>query len=310
MNAEILVLCPFGLDEGLVSKAAELSGNRSVRVLIPAGQQEQAMAVGAAVIHMLETDSAVADEALFARWLAEKIRIWGSRIVLAPATVVMRNLMPMLAWQLKAGLTADCTQLQLEADALLQTRPAFGNSLMATIRSMSDIQMATVRPGTFRPAGRACLEAVLITEAYRPEEERVKQTACIPFEQGMPLGQARIVVAGGLGVGSAAGFQKLEHAAQLLGAAIGASRAAVDAGFAPYRCQIGMTGATVCPKLYIAVGISGAVQHLAGMSGAEKVIAVNSDPKAPIFDYADYGIVGDWEEVIAELIRILKEEPL
>ena len=109
------------------------------------------------------------------------------------------------------------------------------------------------------------------------------------------------------GVGSKAGFEKLEALAKKLGGSLGASRTAVEAGLVPYRCQVGMTGITVCPKLYIAVGISGAVQHLAGMSGSGKVVAINSDPKAPIFDYADYGIVGDWEAVVDKL---LKEENL
>ena len=125
------------------------------------------------------------------------------------------------------------------------------------------------------------------------------------FIHGKPLSQAQIVVAGGLGVGSKEGFQKLSQLAKEIGAGLGASRMAVDAGFAPYSCQVGMTGVAVCPDLYIAVGISGAVQHLAGMSGSRTVSAINSDPKAPIFDYADYGIVGDWETSINNLLEEL-----
>ena len=115
-----------------------------------------------------------------------------------------------------------------------------------------------------------------------------------------------MIVAGGLGVGSKEGFEKLNQLAECLGGAVAASRAAVDAGFAPYRCQVGITGATVCPEIYIAVGISGAVQHLSGMSGAGKIIAINHDPKAPIFDYADYGIVAPWEQVLDKLLEELK----
>ena len=214
--------------------------------------------------------------------------------------------MPMLAWQLDAGLTADCTALRMEGEQLIQTRPAFGNSLMADIRSLSEIQMATVRPGTFRPEKQAAKTPDVQTITYTPDE-RVKLHSFGSFAQGKPLSQAEIIVAGGMGVGSKAGFEKLEALAKKLGGSLGASRTAVEAGFAPYRCQVGMTGITVCPKLYLAVGISGAVQHLAGMSGSGKVVAINSDPKAPIFDYADYGIVGDWKAVVDKL---LKEENL
>lgn len=302
MSQEILVLCPFGVDAGLLSKAAELSGG-NVRALVPENDREEAARYGASAIHTL-LENKIADEAAFADFLAEKIKLWGSRIVLAPATIQMRNIMPLLAWKLDAGLTADCTALEMNGDDLMQTRPAFGNSLMATIKSLSEIQMATVRSGTYRAAERPVKDPRVIPEEYAGAE-KVTEISFEGFSQGKPLSQAEIIVAGGMGVGSKEGFRKLEQLAAKLGAGLGASRTAVDAGFAPFRCQIGMTGVTVCPKLYIAVGISGAVQHLAGMSGSGKVIAINSDPKAPIFDYADYGIVGDWETVID---AFLKEE--
>lgn len=298
---EILVLCPFGLDKGLLSQAAKLSEGR-VRVLVPEGTVETAKKYGARYIHTMP-QTQIADEAAFADFLAGKIKQWGSRIILAPATVPMRNVMPMLAWKLDAGLTADCTALEMQGENLIQTRPAFGNSLMASICSLSPIQMATVRPGTFRPEEHTDSNAEEIPETYETGKEKIRHLSFAEFAQGKPLAQAEIIVAGGMGVGSKEGFQKLERLARKLGAGLAASRTAVDAGFAPYRCQVGMTGVTVCPRVYIAVGISGAVQHLAGMSGSEKVIAINSDPKAPIFDYADYGIVGDWEEIIDLLLK-------
>lgn len=301
---EILVLCPYGVDGGLLSKGAELAcGN--LRALIPKGAETQAARYGAKRIHTIE--NIPADEAVFAQWLAMKIRNWGSKIILAPATIQMRNIFSMLAFRLNAGLTADCTALEMEGNDLLQTRPAFGNSLMATIRCLSGIQMATVRPGTFRPEEREAEPVEIHRETCTSEAEAVRILSFADFFEGKPLPQAEIIVAGGLGVGSKEGFQKLSRLAEKLGAGLAASRTAVDAGFAPFRCQVGMTGVTVCPRLYIAVGISGAVQHLAGMSGSEKVIAINSDPKARIFDYADYGIVGDWEEIIDKL---LEEESL
>ena len=302
MNQEILVLCPFGVDAGLISKATELSGG-NVRVLVPAHEQKQASLYGAAKIHTLK-ECQTADEAAFADFLAEKIKGWGSRIVLAPATIQMRNIMPLLAWKLNAGLTADCTALDMDGESLIQTRPAFGNSLMATIRALSEIQMATVRPGTFRPVETSVEAPEMIPETYTAKEA-VRSRDFAEFTQGKPLSQADIIVAGGMGVGSKEGFAKLAQLAEKLGAGLGASRTAVDAGFVPYRCQIGMTGITVCPRLFIAVGISGAVQHLAGMSGSETVIAINNDLKAPIFDYADYGIVGDWETIIDQFLEEL-----
>ncbi len=299
--SEILVLCPFGLDTGLLSEA--VSWGVPARVLVPMGQQKKAAEYGANIIHILKNPT-VTDEAVFADFLAQKITQWGSSVILAPATVQMRNIMPLLAWKLKAGLTADCTALHWEGSQLLQTRPAFGNSLMATICSLSPIQMATVRSGTFRSLPRPVTDPTVYEEQFT-EKEAIRSLGFEPFPTGKPLGQATVILAGGMGIGSKEGFEKLAALAHRLGAGLGATRTAVDAGYAPFRCQIGMTGVTVCPKLYIAVGISGAVQHLAGMSGAEKVIAVNSDPKAPIFDYADYGIIGDWETVINQLMEEL-----
>ena len=301
---EMLVLCPFEMDSGLLSEAARLSGG-NLRALVPEGKGVTAGESGAAHILTLNPEE-IPEEGEFAAFLAENIRAWGSRIILAPATVRMRNLMPMLAWHLKAGLTADCTALRLENGRLIQTRPAFGNSLMADIRSLSDIQMATVRPGTFRPEKRPVGNPIVERLTFVPSN-RVRLLDFTPFPEGKPLSQAEIIVAGGMGVGSREGFAKLEKLAKKLGAGLGASRTAVGAGFAPYSCQVGMTGVTVCPKLYLAFGISGTVQHLAGMSGSGIVVAVNRDPKAPIFDYADYGIVGDWE-VIAD--QLLEEENL
>ena len=301
MSVNITVLCPFGLDAGLVSRAAELG---CVRVLVPHGAAEEAAKYGAEKIHTLPDSFRCADEAAFALWLQERLTVWGDEIVLAPATVQMRSILPMTAWHLQAGLTADCTALSLADGRLLQTRPAFGNSLMADIETLSPIQMATVRPGTFRPV-KTPKKAAVTEEAPPAESQCVKLLEENAQGGGVTLHQADIVVAGGAGIGSKEGFVKLEKLAEKLGGAVAASRCAVDAGYAPYRAQVGMTGVTVSPKVYIAVGISGAVQHLAGMSGAEKVIAINSDPKAPIFDYADYGFVGDWETVVDKLLEEL-----
>lgn len=293
----IAVLCPFGLDEGLVSKAVSFSV--PVRVLVPEQDAQRAALLGVQAVHTCCVDCA--DDRAVALWLKQLLTAWESTVVLAPATVRLRGIMPILAWYMGAGLTADCTGLAMEAGKLLQTRPAFGNALMADIRSTGKVQMATVRPGTF-PVVEKSGAAQFFFEEFHAADCRVKLLEETAQDGFVPLHRAKIILAGGLGIGSREGFERLEALARKLGASVAASRAAVDAGFAPYRCQVGITGVTVCPKVYISVGISGAVQHLAGMSGADKVIAINSDPKAPIFDYADYGIVGDWETILEELL--------
>ena len=287
MKNELLLLQGSQPDMGLQRRAACLAadGSLTLRVVSVAGLEES-----------------TADDALIAKQLVKETE--NARVILAPGTVRLRSIMPMLAWHLQAGLTADCTFLEISQDGeLLQTRPAFGNSLMATIKTTSDVQMATVRPGTF-PAEAQTKEI----SAQTPEtavSQLVKVLELVPFTQTAPIAQAQTIVAGGAGIGSKEGFAKLSALAQKLGGAVGASRNAVDAGYAPYAAQVGITGITVCPKLYIAVGISGAVQHLSGMSGSTTVIAINSDPKAPIFNYADYGIVGDWETIIDQLMEEL-----
>ena len=303
MISDICVLCPYGLDAGLLTKAVSLANGAPLRVLLPEAEADQAVAFGATYIHGLK--NVPQDENAMVLWLKDKLTEWDCRFILAPATIQLRNLMPMLAQMLNAGLTADCTQLAEKDGSILQTRPAFGNSLVATIKTLSHIQMATVRPGTFSALPCPCKNAHILVESVEPQISSVTVLSAEATQEAAPLSHAQVVIAGGAGIGSREGFEKLEQLAQKLGGAVAASRNAVEAGFAPYRYQVGMTGVTVSPKVYIAVGISGAVQHLAGMSGSEKIIAINSDPKAPIFDYADYGIVADWETVINKLLEEL-----
>ena len=303
MTHRIAVICPFGIDQGLLSEAYRLSGG-TVRVLLPEGETALAKRLGADILHTLPDDFSVEDDAVFAHWLAQQIRGWGDKLILAPATVRLRNIMPMAAWHLDAGLTADCTSLSVEEGNLIQTRPAFGNNMLATIRTLSAVQIATVRPNQFRPEENNAETVKVFRETPPGDGVGVSVKEHNAFSEGKPLNQAEVIIAGGVGIGSAQGFEKLQRLAKKCNAAVAASRGAVDAGFVLYRHQVGVTGVTVCPKVYVAVGISGAVQHLSGMSGSETVIAINSDPKAPIFDYADYGIVGDWETVID---RVLEE---
>lgn len=306
MKQIIMVLCLGCFDGGLISKAAYLGlqGDFIVHTLVTdAHNIDMAFSYGADQVDLVHGYDAVADDHAAAEWLEKKLNAeWKPDIILAPATIRLRTILPILAWRLQAGLTADCTELHMEENRLIQVRPAFGNNLMAWIKSTSVLQMATVRQGAFRKTEYK-KEVRKVREYVMETQPTVKRISFTPFETSSPLTQADIILAGGMGIGSRSNFDLLAEMAQRIGAGLGASRMAVDAGFAPYSCQIGQTGVTVHPKLYIAVGISGAVQHLAGMSGAETVVAINQDPKAPIFQYADYGIVGDWKKIMMKFME-------
>ena len=235
-------------------------------------------------------------------------------IVLLGATAIGRSLAPRVASRLETGLTADCTGLEIDPETrnLLQTRPAFGGNLMATIVCPNHRpQMASVRPKVFNRPQRDELRIGRIVR-YDYKDHSLTQRAqllAVVKESAKTVGiaEAEIIVAGGLGLGDAGNFEIIENLAQTLGGCVGASRGAVDAGWAPYTHQVGQTGKTIRPKLYIACGISGAIQHLVGMQSSEIVIAINKDAKAPIFNVADYGIVGDALEVVPALTEEIKK---
>ena len=248
--------------------------------------------------------------------MTELIGKYRPAIVFYGATNNGRDLGPRVACKLGTGLTADCTGLDIEEETglLMSTRPTFGGNLMATIAIPDNRpQMSTVRPGVFKKGvkdpdrkGEIIREELHMDPALAKVRlvERVKEVA-----QAVNLEEAEIIVSGGRGLKEAKNFQLIRDLADALGATVGASRAAVDAGWIPHAHQVGQTGKTVAPKIYIACGISGAIQHLAGMSGSDTVGAINRDPDAPIFSVADYGIVGDLFEVLpalTEQIRALK----
>lgn len=233
-------------------------------------------------------------------------------IVLIGATTQGRDIAPRISSSLNTGLTADCTSLDInEKGMLAATRPTFGGNLMATILCKNSPQMASVRPKVLKKAKEPIVKPTEYI-IYPPEIDNIeKKVELIEFikntqSTGKRIDESEIIIAGGKGLKSPEGFKLLEELANLLGGAVGASRAAVDAGWADHSIQVGQTGKTVMPKLYIACAISGAIQHTVGMSGSEKIIAINKDPKAPIFNIADIGIVGDVYEVLPELINSLK----
>lgn len=239
-------------------------------------------------------------------------------IVLYGATTIGRDLAPRVSARVHTGLTADCTKLEIEDETgrLLMTRPAFGGNLMATI-VCPDFrpQMATVRPGVMQKAERVPgRRAVIMPFNYKIERnDRFIEILDVikKMNEAVDISEAKILVSGGRGMGSKENFKMLYDLAAVLGGRVAASRAAVDAGWADKEMQVGQTGKTVRPKLYIAVGISGAIQHMAGMEESEIIIAINRDETAPIFNIADYGVVGDLNKVVpmlTEKIRAMKEE--
>lgn len=245
--------------------------------------------------------------------MTELIEEYKPSIILLGATTIGRSLGPRVAARVETGLTADCTELDIDPESkdLLQTRPAFGGNIMATIVCKNHRpQMATVRPKVMKPAEEEeGLTAEVIKHSFDMNQLELKTKVLNVVEEMtemVKIEDAEIIVSGGRGVGNAENFKLIRDLADALGGAVGASRAAVDNGWLPYAHQVGQTGKTVCPKIYIACGISGAVQHLVGMQSSDLIIAINKDADAPIFNVATYGLVGDLNQIIPEMIKQLK----
>lgn len=257
----------------------------------------------------------------YARILTSLVTERLPRIVLFGATIIGRDLAPRVASATRSGLTADCTDLQISdvsylrknySQLLLQIRPAFGGNIIATIITPENpVQMATVREGVMEmhPLSQQA-EKKITSIPYSPDsvDELVTIVEQHREESKVHLKGAPIIVAGGYGLGTRENFALIHDLARVLGAEVAGSRAAVDAGFIPPERQVGQTGITVRPKLYIAVGISGAIQHRAGMQESNKIIAINSDPDAPIFGVSHYGIVGDAMDVLPKFIEVYKNK--
>ena len=259
----------------------------------------------------------------FAKVIVDLIREHRPNILMFGATMKGRELAPRVASEKLAGLTADCTDLRIDdfddqrnnkfyKNKLMQIRPAFGGNIIATIvNTWDDPQMVTVREGVMKmgePDAARTGTVTRVTPALTAQEMVVKVIERVRQEKTVNLKGAQIIVAGGYGVGSAANFKLIHELAKTLGGQVGASRAAVDAGWIDHDHQVGQTGVTVRPKLYIACGISGSVQHRAGMAESKKIIAINTDPAAPIFSVAHYGIIGDLNQVIPMMIKAYKSK--
>ncbi len=264
----------------------------------------------------------------YAHALACVINEYKPEIMLVGATAIGRDLGPTVSARVKTGLTADCTMLEIgdfplvpipgkEAEQkhnqLLMTRPAFGGNTIATIACPNNRpQMATVRPGVMQkiePKKGAKAEIVEYNPGFTPNNKYVTIKEVVKAVKDVAdIMDAKILVSGGRGVGSAENFKLLEELAEVLGGTVSCSRAVVDSGWKPKDLQVGQTGKTVRPNVYFAIGISGAIQHVAGMEESDIIIAINKDEDAPIFDVADYGIVGDLNKIVPELTKRLKAE--
>ncbi len=311
------VVQPVALE--LLGKARDLADDLGERVIaIFAGneiacQANELIAYGADEVICVdapELENYLTEE--YSQAIYQVITAFRPSIVLIGATTIGRDLGPRLSARLKTGLTADCTKLEIspETKELLSTRPAFGGNLMATIVCKEHRpQMSTVRPGVMqrRDKDEKRKGNVVHFEAkFDNSKFKVKLLENVKEDKGMiDITEAKILISGGRGVGSKEGFEKLQQLAELLGAEVSASRAMVDSGVVGHDRQVGQTGKTVRPDLYIACGISGAIQHLAGMEESDFIVAINKDKYAPIFGLADLGIVGDVGQIIPMLTERL-----
>lgn len=256
----------------------------------------------------------------YSETMVQLIKKYQPETVLIGATDNGRDLAPRIACSLQTGLTADCTGIGIDekTGCIAWTRPTFGGNLMATIICpKARPQMGTVRPGVFeaglydedrkrRVLEKGSREVEIIQEPSKVTEDQIRTEIIKRVKEvteEVNLEDAEIIVAGGKGIGGEEGFEELKRFAEVVGGVIACSRAVVEAGWMPQHYQVGQSGKTVMPRVYFAIGISGAVQHLAGIAGADKVIAVNTDPEAEIFKRADYGIVGDYKEILPLLVK-------
>ncbi len=320
------ILQEIGIE--LLSKGRELAENLNVKlasVLIGHNVSRHASILfehGADKVYVCDSNSfSHYDTVNYTKAFEDLIKKYKPQIVLFGASTHGRDLAPRVASKLKVGLTADCTDLQIGnfkhkdgidyKNILYQIRPAFGGNIIATIVTpKTRPQMATVREGVMPvpPVQRGRKGVIVKVDTEPGNLKNVTQILHREkTEKKVNLKSSRIIVSGGYGVGSRENFNLIRNLAAVLGAEVGASRAAVDAGFIEKDHQVGQTGTTVRPKLYIACGISGSVQHRAGMDQSSKIVAINTDPEAPIFSIAHYGIIGDLNEVIPIMIEDIKK---
>ena len=319
------VIQPVALE--LIGKARDLAdvlGDKVVAIFAGhniADQANELIAYGAddvIVVDAPELKDYVTEQ--YTQAVYQVITAMNPDIVLFGATTIGRDLAPRLSARLEKGLTADCTKLEisdgsdpkLEARKLMMTRPAFGGNLMATIVAAKEgVQMATVRPGVMQKKEKDASRTgniIPFTATFDASKFAVKLLETVKAEKGLvDITEAKVLVSGGRGVGNKENFEKLTALAEVIGGEVSSSRAMVDAGIMDHDRQVGQTGKTVRPHVYFAIGISGAIQHVAGMEESDIIVAINKDETAPIFDVADYGVVGDLNKILPVLTQKIKE---
>jgi electron transfer flavoprotein alpha subunit len=293
----------------LAGKLANSAGVEFVTVLIGhdlTGVENDLAEYGATNIHKYTNENlALYNSEGYTKVLADAVTQLGTDVIFLAATAMGRDLAPRLGAKLNAGVATDCIAVSLEDGELKIIRPMYAGKVRTMIKLHSDIKIITIRPNVFiaeeNPATVNTQDNTIDTVDFKAVVQEIIKGA----EEKLDVTEADIVVSGGRGLKDPDNFHLIEDLAKKLGAAQGASRAVVDAGWRPYAEQVGQTGKTVSPSLYIAVAISGAIQHLAGMSSSKYIVAINKDPEAPIFKVADYGIVGDAFEVMPKLIEAL-----
>ncbi len=293
-------------------KIADALGAEFAALVIGSGIAEMAKELGAygaaRVIVVDDPQLAQHANAAYAHVIAEITRTEGATLLFLPASQMGKDLAPRIAVKLEAGLASDCTALNVKDGEIIATRPVYAGKALLDVKVTTPVKMFTLRPNVFTAtATQGTCTVEKATVALQPEHF-VTKVRDVKVAVGRPdVTEANIIVSGGRGMKGPENWHLIEALADVLGAAIGASRAVVDAGWRPHDEQVGQTGKTVSPTLYVACGISGAVQHLAGMSSSKCIVAINKDKDAPIFQVADYGIAGDVFEILPELTSELKK---
>jgi electron transfer flavoprotein alpha subunit len=292
--------------------AAKKSGQTVMALAVGSQSGEVAQELsnhGASEVHLIKDSSMDQyNPELFTLAICEVLKKTGANIVLASASSLGRDLFPRIAAHIGAGLASDCTELSISGEEVTIKKPVYSGKCFAKMKIESPLKIVLMRANQL-PVGEAGSSTPKIIEhsVNKKDFKTLIKEIVKGATEKLDLTEANIIVSGGRGLKEAGNFKYLHELAEVLGATVGASRAVVDAGWVPHEMQVGQTGKTVAPSLYIAVGISGAIQHLAGMSGSKVIVAINNDANAPIFQKATYGIVGDFAEVLPKLTEEFKK---